>query len=381
MDEADLAAEITPRVRRAIGLMLAAVVVIAGTSLYYLRPWEAAQRVAVTSKIVESTTSPNFGFAYDFKSSALGWALEVKMSADTDDGTFWLWRTVDGARHWQLQIHGTTCCVGSTFQSFKFVDARDGFVAGGKPLVLYRTADGGVHWNSVPLPVQTSPFVQFVDAQHAWLSLGQDRGQPAQPSWTTADGGRTWATMPAMPYDATPFAVFRDWREGWAGATTNDRPRLYVTGDGGSTWRRVDLPTALAGTPEDVAWTWVELPPGHGVVAHIGFRESSETMISPDGGSTWRDVGAAPNALPLDTIAYQDADRWWGVVGVQLYKSDDAGSTWQPAAKFPTGMHLVKVLDARHAWAQNDDAAGNTLELTSDGGESWTELHAPLVVS
>jgi len=380
MDSADLPETLTPRVRRAIGLMTIAVTVIVGASLYYLRPWEAFGPAPVTSKIALSGDA-NFGLTYEFQSSALGWAMEIKPADGAGgDGQFWIWRTVDGARHWEVQLHGKTADTSSTFLSFRFIDSRNGVVVGGSRLVLYRTTDGGAHWTSAPLPAQNAPAVQFVDVRHTWLSHGALASYLPQPLWLSADGGGTWTQLPAMPSDSSARPVFRDAQEGWIGASSPGTPHAYVTRDGGWTWKSVDIPARFKGTDEEPAWTWIELPPGDGLVANIGFRESFETMTTRDGGATWRDVGLA-DGRPVNSFSYLDAEHWWATFGDSLYKSEDAGNTWTPASNLPSDTHLLKVLDSRHAWAGPEGPGGGYLELTSDGGDHWTELRAPLAVS
>ena len=378
MDSADLPETLTPRVRRAIGLMTIAVTVIVGASLYYLRPWEAFGPAPVTSKIALSGDA-HFGLTYEFQSSALGWAMEIKPADGAGgDGQFWIWRTVDGARHWEVQLHGKTADTSSTFLSFRFIDSRNGVVVGGSRLVLYRTTDGGAHWTSAPLPAQLAPVVQFVDVRHAWLSHGGRASYLPQPLWLSADGGETWTQLPAMPADSSALPVFRDAQEGWIGASSPGTPHAYVTRDGGWTWKSVDIPARFKGTDEEPAWTWIELPPGDGLIANIGFRESVETMTTRDGGATWRDVGLA-DGRPLNTVSYLDAERWWAIAGARLYKSSDSGKSWTLSSNLPFTIQLLKVLDARHAWAVLNDPLG-TLELTSDGGRNWTRLRAPIAI-
>ena len=95
----------SPRARRAVSLMLVAIVVIAATSVYYLRPWMDARPTVAPSFVVTSAEQTSHIYNYDFKSAALGWAVEVesKQGIGSNAGRYWVFRTVDGGRHWQQQ--------------------------------------------------------------------------------------------------------------------------------------------------------------------------------------------------------------------------------------------------------------------------------------
>jgi photosystem II stability/assembly factor-like uncharacterized protein len=59
-------------------------------------------------------------------------------------------------------------------------------------LTLYRTTDGGATWQHsdtglvIPASSGAVPLLDFTDASHGWLVLGND-------TWRTSDGGRTWS--------------------------------------------------------------------------------------------------------------------------------------------------------------------------------------------
>jgi photosystem II stability/assembly factor-like uncharacterized protein len=83
----------------------------------------------------------------------------------------------------------------------QFLGHRAGFVWGleypsGHPdltvLTLYRTTDGGASWQHsdiglvIPASSTAVPLLDFTDASHGWLVLGNA-------TWRTSDGGRTWS--------------------------------------------------------------------------------------------------------------------------------------------------------------------------------------------
>src|SRR5438270_8385249 len=149
----------SPRARRAVSLMLVAIIAVAATSVYFLRPWIEQRPVAATSLTGTSDVQPSYFFNYDFKSPALGWAVEVEAKVSRPGGRYWVFRTVDGGRHWQRQFRGQSQVVWLTFATLQFVDLRTGFFVAGDPMSLYRTRDGGDYWTSFALP----PYAEMAE--------------------------------------------------------------------------------------------------------------------------------------------------------------------------------------------------------------------------
>ncbi|TMG31847.1 MAG: hypothetical protein E6H95_01570 [Chloroflexi bacterium] len=87
--------------RRAVGLMVLAVVAIAATSIYFVHPWQAAQPAAATTQVKRPPVLRGGDFArYQFMNLSLGWAVQITPGSDSS-GPYWIFRTVDGAKHWQ----------------------------------------------------------------------------------------------------------------------------------------------------------------------------------------------------------------------------------------------------------------------------------------
>ena len=64
---------LSPRVRRAVGMMLLAVIVVGATSLYFLHPWQTSQRAIATTQVKRSSAVPAGNFArYEFLNASIG---------------------------------------------------------------------------------------------------------------------------------------------------------------------------------------------------------------------------------------------------------------------------------------------------------------------
>lgn len=371
--------EISPRARRAISLMALATVAIAATSTYYLRPWEMLRLSPhKASVVVPSPPARGEWVEYAFLNLALGWAMIHSPTSSGDAGTYAVFKTVDGARHWEKRFEGRELLFFG--QNLQFVDRSTGFVAMGNPLELRRTTDGGEHWTRLALPTQDVVGFHFLDPRNGWL-FGRARAQNPH-LFASHDGGGTWAELNDLPPDFGYAPQFRNAREGWVGSSGAGSPRVYMTGDGGVTWERRDLPAAPEPAQAEQYSTWVDLIPGAGVVVYAAAQTASasrpSTYTSLDG-RTWTAFGGPPEAGDASCCVFQDATHWWLVQGPELFKTADRGDTWtRVEAHLPQNLYVMQVFDANHAWGQSYSGTGNgDLVFTADGGVHWTMAKTP----
>ncbi len=355
-----------------MGLGALALIGIAAAGFAYLRanatlPSEQTNGVPSTNPLQVTT---NQTIRYDFVTPSEGWAAENELGPSDGAGQFRVFRTVDAARHWTLQLVGPSSYPGFTQLSVQFFDQKQGFMEVGLPVELYRTDDGGAHWQTVALPTTPMDVITFSDLNHGW-SLTAPNGL-----YATVDGGNTWQKLPDPPADAY-YLAFRRPTEAWMGSLGPGPPHVYASTDMGLTWQRHDLPP-----PPGRIWdtsgsgTTVQLLPEIGAVASTesGITGSSEIDLftSFDAGSTWRFVPPSPGY-----ISYQDAFHWWAIQGRVLSKSSDAGQTWgQISDALPDWQILPDILDSKHAWSAIV-VGGFGLALTSDGGLHWSRANVP----
>jgi photosystem II stability/assembly factor-like uncharacterized protein len=322
---------------------------------------------------------------YDVLTASLGWALVVSTAGA--DSQYWVFRTTDAAKHWQLQLKGQFARTLGITLSIQFFDQTHGFVAVGYPIALYRTVDGGLHWVPVALSDAEAAFVNFSDSRHGWL-LVSTPGSPDHPPhlFATADAGDSWQQLPNPPPDSIRMA-FRSPSEGWLWTTSSGPSHLYSSVDAGQSWQSHDppeLPGRLSG--ENTAVINMSLLPGKGVVTYLavvqgsGFTLPVYEFTSFDLGGSWRFVPMRPNQL-FNSEGFEDSVHWWAIDRETLYKSSDAGQTW---SKVSTHMengqfwsYFVHPLDSKHAWAQLQIGEGTGLAITSDGGLTWTRVEVP----
>src|SRR6266478_9552492 len=135
------------RRRRAMALTALALIAIAVAAFVYLRPTPTSpppvQAPAINPLQVSSTPVD-----YAFVTPSTGWAALLVVGPSLDSRQFVLFRTTDGARHWQQQLIGQSSpgfTPGSYLPiSVQFFGKTDGFMTLGRPIEhLYRTIDGG----------------------------------------------------------------------------------------------------------------------------------------------------------------------------------------------------------------------------------------------
>jgi photosystem II stability/assembly factor-like uncharacterized protein len=403
MDTAAPKERLSRRGRRALPLITLAIVVIAGTSLAYVRPqWPALSKTLTAAKPIPTPPllSQQYLVAYDFLTASAGWALVEE--ATTAAPRFWVFRTTDAAKHWQRQLTATASSVTAGPLKIQFFDRNTGFAALGGTGAVYRTRDAGLHWTALTMPAFSYSSLFFSDGMHGWVLGTVPSPDPRafdSRLFSTADGGDHWDSLPPPP--AWQFAgkggvgtfTFRSPNEGWIGGATPDRATVYSTVDGGMTWQPHSVPvtsTGKGGVPDGAALPLLETDvyvlPGSGVLAvTLDLNASPIGLTSFDGGATWRRVSPPPGETAYSDFIFQDTFHWWAMRYGTLFKSADAGQTWKQASlQLDEWDYVLQVVDAKHAWAQlrvvlptSNPARGTGLAVTSDGGLHWTPVNVP----
>lgn len=372
-------------------MIVLAVIAILAASLLYLHPNPTSK-----PRIASPTPVSRQGdlVSYDFVTPSTGWALVVTVTS----GQFSVFRTIDGANHWQKQLTGGQ---GSLLQlgpqSVQFFDRSDGFieVAASPSFLVDRTTDSGAHWHPVVLPGPGSGVITFSDPSNGWLLVLT--GSPTDQTvnlYGTRDGGGTWQRLPDPPPDVclrgavsclqvAPTVAFRRPSEGWIGTRGDPLPHVYSTSNGGRSWNRHELPIPADGLAAG-AIASVDLLPGTGVVAFLDEGNGpSFPAASFDGGASWSFGTPHPSGGSGfgGFISFQDTFHWWVIDGHTLYGSSDAGQTWsQVSNQVLVGLYFCQFLDSKHAWGLARLAlgpGGDALALTADGGLRWTRAAVP----
>ena len=325
---------------------------------------------------------------YEFTSSTVAWALGFPRN----QGAYWVARTVDGGKHWQMRYKSQGDGLGTGPFVIRFFDEKRGFVAAGTSGKLLRTTDGGATWKPLSVPESGNSYLRFDDEMHGLMVVPNLSNSVPSRSYAdrtahlyaTDDAGDSWKKLPDPPTGMYLMAS-RGSGEVWLAGATTGTPRVYRSLDGGWSWQLRDIPIDTAGLGAGPWTTSVNLLPGKGVLMTVFCQcdsPSSYFFESFDGGATWRSLPDAPspNSPVRHVAAYQDDFHWWYVEAKALYRTSDAGQTWTKISdQLPDGLFVPRTIDMKHAWAQIANGSFNSygLATTSDAGLHWTRVTVP----
>ena len=290
-----------------------------------------------TWKPLLSGVSANINFIH-FLDWNHGWmigeAIKGIGARDEDEGETLLLNTINGGRTWMIQKI-------PNLLSVHFTDLQNGWAVG-KNATLLRTTNGGNDWKPVPeiqsvigLPVESSNYnfgfrdVFFLDANHGWL-IGNFYGR-AQSNigglFVTEDGGATWKRVPITLQTQkvsgrfTPGLLhsvrFTDSKNGSvSGEMTDGEGRYFFalhTHDGGKTWEQFRTPSRATHSTQF-------LDPTNGWMAAFAPREGSaeavvydtSLMRTDNGGLSWQNDFTAKGSR-IRSVFFLSPNKGWAV--------------------------------------------------------------------
>lgn len=262
----------------------------------------------------------------------------------------------------------------------------------------YMSNDGGEVWaplaNGTGGPDPSKPLVitSFAFQKDSSVWMGSNQGL-----FKSADGGRNWQRIGSQEIKedfimeveiiAEDFSkIFVATRE------DNDKGSLYVSGDGGKSWGKVNPKGSLYDMP--CGFFKILSRDGKTIWATFGSRMCQ----SIDGGRTWKILGKPDNpgytnysgrkndstVFAFDISPHDQRTIYTIFNGV--LKSSDAGETWE--ALYTKGLKgkwsnrgfvntvtqdiFVDPKDNNKVMVGELDAG---LSVSGDGGESWRNLH------
>ncbi len=114
------------------------------------------------------------------------------------------------------------------------------------------------------------------------------------------------------------------------------------------------------------------------VNASTGWATSNGLFVTHDGGATWKQQPLPAQACCLLPTFFTAHD---GILpgGSQLFVTHDGGTTWQSTSSLPASSSLVTFIDMQHGWVAVDN--GTMLYRTSDGGAHWAKITPAIAAS
>ncbi|MFF4145976.1 WD40/YVTN/BNR-like repeat-containing protein [Streptomyces sp. NPDC001698] len=315
-----------------------------------------------------------------------------------------LWKTTDGGTGWAPVTDGqiSSSSVGAVavcpadpdvvYIGMGEVDLRGNIIPGDG---VYKSTDGGKNWKHLGLAdtqmigrIQVDPDHcdrVFVAAQgHVW-GKNTERGV-----FRSTDGGENWKRVlyvddqtgaPDLAMDPSDSNVLYAgmWQvQGKFWKMTNGGPGsgLYKSTDGGSTWTEL---TSRLGLPADAPIGKIGVSVSgadpNRVYALVEAKEGG-LFRSDDAGRTWQLVNKN-NAIRQRAFYYTrviadpvDRDRVYAP-NVSFMRSNDGGATFSAMGGLPHGDHHALWIDPKNnnRMVEGNDGGGT---VTTNGGSSWT---------
>ena len=214
------------------------------------------------------------------------------------------------------------------------------------------------------------------------------------------DGGVTFSNVMTGLYFAVDGLYFINNNTGFAPYVTSSGIGIIKTIDGGKTWTAISPVTGIVPNylgrssccfiDANTGWltyggqifrtngsvnNWTEsIIPGNNPnpldkqrifatsanVVYVASSGRQRILKSVDGGTTFTESAHFPEAVgySLVDIHFLDANTGYACYGNHIYKTTDAGGSWQPIVRLGkgsiSGLHFT---DASHGWASTTDGS------------------------
>jgi photosystem II stability/assembly factor-like uncharacterized protein len=283
-------------------------------------------------------------------------------------------RTMDGGKTWTVaQVAGAEKL---DFRGIRAFDAETALVMSSGPAEegqarVYRTHDGGAHWDPV-LEEKTAGV--FFDAIGFWdRRIGMLLSDPVEGRfalWRTEDGGETWKRVPpaALPaalaregaFAASNSALVVQGKSNvWFATGGASVARVFRSGDRGKTWAVAETPMHPLNASTGI-FSLAFRDTENGIAVGGDYAKPSESpapniLLTSDGGETWRDGGVSdPAGLYFSTVTTAPGSTTIWAVGSRGSNHKEDGA-WHNGGS--ENFNAAAFLNAKTGWAVGPEGA------------------------
>lgn len=250
-----------------------------------------------------------------------------------------IYRTEDGGDHWE-PVFTTT----GYLRSLEFLDTLIGF-AGTLDGQLYRTADGGDTW--VDVAPQVPGFLYGIcGMSHVGtqtiigVGIFNDEAQFIRSDNQGIDW--TYKDMDTLASSLVEVHFFDD-QTGIIGGVALDGLDAVIlrTEDGGETWTTV----YESNRPLEFVWKFDALSNDliYGSVENISGL-ASYALKSEDGGNSWQELLVSTDHHDLQGIGFRnELEGWVGPRDSGMFHTEDGGQTWVQNSTIPNINRILRI--------------------------------------
>jgi photosystem II stability/assembly factor-like uncharacterized protein len=306
-----------------------------------------------------------------------------------------VWKTVDGGQVWTCvsdsqRLTGIgAVAVAPSRPDIVYVGAS----AGGPAAGLYRSTDGAVHWDFVALQGHAvtsividprNPDLVMAAAGDSGVARTTDGGKTWNSALPDAQAGAVWLVFdpdnPNNVYAGTRPIAAGGGRGGGGGGGRGAPPvttpatdsQIYRSTDEGATWQKTSPEGLPGGNFGTIALAVAPGSKGQRVYDYV----AQGMFRSDDGGAHWTRASDDPRLIGggqfHDVIVDPRDANILFATQTSLYRSIDAGKTWESYTGAPSGA------DFNYVWIDptNDKymilAVDQGTEISMDAGRTWT---------
>lgn len=266
----------------------------------------------------------------------------------------------------------------TSLKDIVFTDDRNGWIVGGKDIVL-QTTNSGLSWKTKNLSLDEVNGVFFLDKQNGWV-VGRSRSKLAV--YKTKNSGIVWKlSQPIQQYELSSSSRigFADSRIGWMTGYV-ERPEsntvILKTADGGKNWKIQHSESLESGG--STYFSDIEVIDENNVIA-IGDRSIVKTN---DGGKTWRNIYNSARSYSFSDIEFVNKNEGWIVAARgDILFTKDGGESWEDRknsaveSKSEMAYTTVKFITPQKGWISGwskDLSDNGFIFATNNGGKTWT---------
>lgn len=235
----------------------------------------------------------------------------------------------------------------------------------GEASTLYKTQDGGQHWERLIVNQEATGFwdaMDFWDAQNGVLFGDPVRGEFQV--LRTTDGGKTWQIAAKHPAQLQALAnegafaasgtclSISGTQNIWLATGGADKTRVFHSADRGIHWQVAETPLPAGAPPKGLfSVAFIDAQVGMAVGGDYQQAKAAgiNTVLSVDGGKSWQAVAAQPVGFlsVVTVVPGQNVFVVGGLAGSAVTR--DFGKTWELLSDTP--LNALGFADAVHGWA------------------------------